>query len=241
MNKKHSILGLVAASVLIVGAFFSTGCASTDGDGGEQIVSRDDLRSAVRIAVAVYGQEYPERITRARAVIADARQYVDADGAVTVDQIADRIRQEILWDQLPPAQAVAAEELLARIEARVKERIETGQLSARRLETVSQVLVWADDVLRRIEGDPAVGAEIMESASASAGPVDFSLWGYVTSQRTRDATRAHYRRQALSEDKKADIRALDALARATDPETGEVDHQVYRRITGAQTPDPADL
>jgi hypothetical protein len=51
----------------------------------------------------------------------------------------------------------------------VKERIETGELSDKRLETLSQVLVWADEVLRRIEGNPAAASEIAPNAEAFDG------------------------------------------------------------------------
>lgn len=121
----------------------SVGCAQISP------VLRSGSRAAIQYAVARYLGEDPQRAQEARRIIVEVRPL--AQGAATLDALAQAVEARIPWQRLDLADAVLLAELLTVLRDELERRIGSGLLDPGRVERIEQVLDWIDAAAQRVE------------------------------------------------------------------------------------------
>jgi len=132
----------------------------------------------------------------------------------------------------------------AYVSAQLADR-DTTLIDAQSLVTVTQAVGWIR------EAASITRAELSQPLTTSSvnDPIDLSLWGYLTSAETRAWCRDYYAYRdgvpideqyamtaesydaAIAADHRNRATKLNALMIATDPDTGNVDHNTYLALT----------
>lgn len=131
--------GMIAGFFVLIAA-----CSAVD----KAAEHADVSRLAVKAGTLKYIEAEDDRSQRAndvQAFIERARQHVDGEAESTVDALADRVREEVRWDRLELSEQLLVDELIASIEAKLKERIGDGPLSEEDRLRIEAVLDWAYD------------------------------------------------------------------------------------------------
>lgn len=134
------ILLVALAAVLL------SGCAVLDW-GGENV---DTAELAVKAGTLRYIESDAEdRGARAAAVvdvIERVRKQVDSEAEATVEEIEDRVREEIAWDELELSEQLVVDRLVSRVRGEMQARVESAEgISDEDRVRVLSVLDWAAD------------------------------------------------------------------------------------------------
>lgn len=148
MNMKthtHTLLAFVAASALVLGALFQTGCAST---GERPDITRADIVTAAEIAA---GLAIGDRHQLALQYVRDAREFLGSGENTTVDAVVDHLLNRALHDQLEPGQAIAVKRFIDRFRDNFALEVEQVGIANDTLITVSEVLDAVERVALEIQ------------------------------------------------------------------------------------------
>mgnify|MGYP001127093323 CR=1 FL=1 len=127
----------------LTAALLFTGCASLD------LQTKQDIRTTVRIATVLYINDDPERAEDVLFVVRETRDDINSLETVSIAKAADFVRENIIWQELSPLEAVAVEGLLARLRSAIREEIEYAEIPPETLVLVRDVLEWIEDAVQR--------------------------------------------------------------------------------------------
>jgi len=178
-----TLIGLLAASVLIAGTLFTTGCAGTD-----TRITKADVIIAAEIAAGIIIDD-KDGVADALQLISDARAVINGDEQVTVKGLAEYVITKALQREMSPGQVAALKSFIGRYTDSMTLEIDKIGLDPSVVVTVSEVLDAAERVAFEIY---RYGAPLQRSYSTAAmasapEPIDASLYGWLTSERTRKA------------------------------------------------------
>lgn len=112
-------------------------------------VLRGGARAVIQYAVTRYLGEDPHRAQEARRIIVEVRPL--AQGASTLEALAQAVEARIPWQRLDLADAVLLAELLTVLRDELESRIGDGLLDPARVERIENVIDWIDAAARRVE------------------------------------------------------------------------------------------
>lgn len=127
----------------LTAALLFTGCASLD------LQTKQDIRTTVRIATVLYINDDPERAEDVLFVVRETRDDINSLETVSIAKAADFVRENIIWQELSPLEAVAVEGLLARLQSAIRDEIEYAEIPPETLVLVRDVLDWIEDAVQR--------------------------------------------------------------------------------------------
>jgi len=84
-------------------------------------------------------------------VVEETRRDINSLQAVSIAKVADFVRENILWQELTPLEAVAAEGLITRLEMAIANEIRNAELPPDKLVLIGNVLDWVEDAVRRVQ------------------------------------------------------------------------------------------
>jgi len=148
---------LVVCLMLFALSFHFSGCMTTP-EGVRTFTPQGKLygRLGASLAVAAFAAKEPEHLPRLADIAGQIRLQA-ADGAFSsVDAVFAAVREKIDWEKLHPADRPLIEDLLAALEAELRQRIPQVELASAHLLTVAEVAGWIEDSARaRLEIPPA--------------------------------------------------------------------------------------
>lgn len=105
----------------------------------------------VRLATVLYINDNQERAEDVLFVVEETRRDLNSLESVSISKVADFVRKNILWQELTPLEAVAAEGLINRLELAIQNEIREAELPADKLVLVRNVLDWIEDAIVRVQ------------------------------------------------------------------------------------------
>lgn len=141
---------MIVAGVLGALAFLP-GCAILQGDGseGEEFA----VRSSIQLATVKVIDGDQERAERVVEIASQARELVAGDSTAALDEVEQRVRDEIQWDTLSPAEQQVASDLVELVRAELEARIGEGALDPEDRVAVRTVLDWIIEAAGRAAGE----------------------------------------------------------------------------------------
>jgi len=124
------------AAISIVMLMVLTACETFDRVW--QTAAESDI--AIRAGTAEYIGRDAERADRVVEWVDDAIESLDAEDEVLLTRIQAEASKRIPWDRLSPGQAILANELLYRVEAKIHHQIDAGVLSEDAVANIVHVL-----------------------------------------------------------------------------------------------------
>lgn len=159
---------LIAVGVVALLAFLP-GCAVLQGEGtaGEEFAARSSIQLAT-VKVIDGDQERAERVV---AIASQARELVAGDATAALDEVEQRVRDEIRWDNLSPLEQQVASDLVELVRAELQARIGEGALDPEDRVAVRTVLDWIIEAASRAagEGDSAMAREAVPDSDGLQG------------------------------------------------------------------------
>jgi len=122
-----------------------TGCGTLS------LSQTSDIRMTVRLATVLYINDNQERAEDVLFVVEETRRDLNSLESVSISKVADFVRENILWQELTPLEAVAAEGLINRLELAIQNEIREAELPADKLVLVRNVLDWIEDAIVRVQ------------------------------------------------------------------------------------------
>lgn len=194
---------LLALTLALCAAFFTSGCATSGTDAQARDIARDTAFELVtKVAVS---EALKSDLDRAETVVLVTGLILDGitSQELTVPAAVDAaIKDLVLASDLTPGSKQAVLVLADRIKAHYLARIDAGQLAPHVTAPIKTIVGWvrtaAQDTLRyggpqsyglpplaaTAPHAPNVGAAFMTPAEPK--PLDESLWGWLTDHRTRE-------------------------------------------------------
>ncbi len=130
-------LTLALLSLLIL-----TGCTTL------QNVHISDVKSVVRISTILYVGESPEKAANVLYVIRETRREINLIEEISIESVSQYVRENIVWQELNPIEAVTVESLIDRIERSIKNEIRTAAIPPDTMVLVNDVLYWIEDAVQ---------------------------------------------------------------------------------------------
>jgi hypothetical protein len=134
---------LIISSLLL--SSFLIGCGTLT------LSQTSDIRTTVRLATVLYISDDQERAEDVLFVVEETRRDINSLQAVSIAKVADFVRENILWQELTPLEAVAAEGLITRLEMAIANEIRNAELPPDKLVLIGNVLDWVEDAVRRVQ------------------------------------------------------------------------------------------
>ena len=131
------LLSMLCLAVLVI----STGCATL------QNVHRSDIKSVVRISTILYVGDSPQKASDVLYVIQETREDINVLDEVSIETVSEYVRENVVWQELRPIEAVTVEALISRIERSIKEEIRTAAIPLDTMVLVNDVLDWISEAV----------------------------------------------------------------------------------------------
>lgn len=132
----------------VLAAFLVTGCEALRTVAETGAEHAEVSRLAVKAGTLKYIEAEDDRSARAsevQAFIERARERVDAEAESTVDALADRVRDEVRWDELEMSEQLLVDELITAITETLREKMGEGPLTEEDRLRIKAVLDWAHE------------------------------------------------------------------------------------------------
>ena len=127
-------------ALLIFTLVFSMGCASVQNfiEGNERVA-----RITVQASTLKYIDGDADKKRRVQEFVAEQVALLDSgEAGFTIEDLGDRVRAEIDWEDYDDAERLLINELIVAAEEEVENRIQTAELDGDEIVTVRQVLSW---------------------------------------------------------------------------------------------------
>jgi hypothetical protein len=130
---------------------FTLSFALLTGCGTLTLSQTSDIRTTVRLATVLYINDDQEKAEDVLFVVEETRRDLNSLQAVSVSKVADFVRENVLWQELTPLEAVAAEGLITRLEMAIANEIRNAELPPDKLVLIGNVLDWVEDAVIRVQ------------------------------------------------------------------------------------------
>lgn len=155
------LIGLLAVSVLLCGAFFQTGCSTT---GNAPSITKQDVITGAEIAAGLIINDR-SKVEEALKIIRDARKLVSEGGEITVAGLGDYVVTRALQSRnLSPGEVAALKSFLRRFTDKMTLELDSIGIDPQVVVTVSEVLDAVERVALEID---RFGAPLQRSYSVS--------------------------------------------------------------------------
>lgn len=226
MNRtRKTLLGFLAASALLAGALFTTGCETLDRAKEEYPIAYDALKGTAQIVLLSQVPQITDDPAEQMALRGVIRAGFAA-GARPKDvaiALADGVQQ--VYPDDATLQNMIAAEWAAALRTPPDTTTPASTPGARQYQLdLADALAPSDAPAGAVfdyqRDKPNVPTDLQAN-------VDWSLWGLITKEETRKARRAYYAAQDADPEDLERARKLNALREAT-ADDGTVNHRVYR-------------
>lgn len=153
MNRyTKTLLSFLAASVLLCGALFQSGCTTTGADGEETSINPYLIKTAVQVAVLEYIGDDVDKAIKIASLASKLIALVDHNAdATTVDLLIEYAKDEIDWQDMLPAEKALALNLIEFVASEAKRLVLTNQattpseVAALNRMDLEEVLLWVHE------------------------------------------------------------------------------------------------
>ena len=144
MKKQIALLLLLTASL-----FTFTACETirSIADRGTQIIESNPLiaKTAVQYGTLRFIDGSEARQDAVLKFIEDSRGFINATAVSRVDELANRLKENVNWESLSIANTQIINTLFDTVESYVKKRVEGEDLSPDSILTIQSVLTWIEE------------------------------------------------------------------------------------------------
>lgn len=135
------ILPFLTGILTSVFLFSTVSCATLN------VLEQADIKTAVRIATVLYVDSDPQKAEDVLFVINETRKDISEYQEITIAKATEFVRQNIVWKNLKPIEALAADAVITRISAAIDYEIAHAKIPPNKIVLVHNVLDWIEEAV----------------------------------------------------------------------------------------------
>jgi hypothetical protein len=145
----------------------NTGCSTLN------YIQTSDVKTAVRIATFLYVDDDPKKAADVLYVIDKTREDIELYKEISISKAIEYVKANVLWEELKPIEAIAAEAIIDRIGVAIDNEIKHAQIPPDKIVLVHNVLDWIEEsiILSQLLIEPVEVPEAPESTTTITNDV----------------------------------------------------------------------